>query len=317
MKKRNLLAAAVLSLIGLGTAAVPARAATTYANDDLLLAFYATGGEGSTTSIVLNIGPASLYRDASGEFLLSVGSIATDLANTFGPDWFTREDVHWGVFGTTYNTVVGDDTAWTLYGARAQTTIGTQAQAFTRFGEATQSQPGTRIKDLGDAYATTGAARGLTVGSNTSASLQDASADNDFAGYQTNSGGTSFGYFNSALGSFGDGVDGTRLDLFRMLTSSTSEAGSYVGTFTIGTDGVVRFSKVPDPDPTPTPSPTPTATPNTPSGPPKATVLKQITLVKKQIAAAKKIKNPKAKAKKLKALKKKLQKLQQQLKSAA
>jgi hypothetical protein len=314
MKKTNLLAALGLSLVGLGLTAAPTHAAS-YANNDLLVAFYATGGEGSTTSVVLDIGPASTYRNAAGEIFL--GSIGTDLVNAFGADWFTRGDVFWGVFGSTYSAAADGDAAWTLYAGRAQTTIGTQATGFSRGSVATQSQPGTRIHDLGDAYALTGSASGLTVGVNPAASIQDSSADNDFAEYQSNAGGTSFGYFQSALANFAGGAASSAVDLFRMTTQdgAITNAGDYEGTFTVGSNGVVRFSTVPNPSPTPTPTPAPTATPTPEPGKTPAQIQKQIKSVKKQLKAAKKIDDAAKKKKKIKALKKKLKKLQQQLQS--
>lgn len=310
MKKTHLLAAVGLSLLGLGLTAGPARAAS-YANNDLLLAFYATGGEGSTTSVVLDIGPASTYRDATGQIFIS--SLGGDLVNAFGPDWFTRSDVFWGVFGSTYDTAVGGDEAWTLYGGRAQSTIGTQATGFKRASIDTQSQPGTKIKDLGDAYALTGTVTGLAVGVNPAASIQDSSASNDFAEYQGNAGGTSFGYFQSALANFANGAAGSAVDLFRLTTQTgaITDAGTYEGTFTVGTDGIVRFSTVPNPSPTPVPTPVATPTPAAPDH--TAAIQKKIQTVQKQIKAAKKIEDPAKKKKKLKALKEKLKKLKKQL----
>jgi hypothetical protein len=314
MKKRNLLAAAGLSLVSLGLTAAPAGAAS-YANDDLLLAFYATGGKGSSTSLVVDIGPASTYRDASSELFLS--SIQADLINAFGANWATRGDVLWGVFGSSYNATVGADGPWTLYAVRAQGTVGTQAKSYNLGSIATQDKPGTHIHDLGAAYKLTGTASGLTVGVNPAVSVQDSSADNDFAGYQTNGGGTSFGYFNSALGRFANGVAGSALDLFRMPTGASDQTGTYKGTFTIGTDGVVRYSLVANPDPTPTPTPAPTATPAPePVGKTPAQIQKQIKKVKAQLKAAKKIDDPAKKKAKLKKLKKKLQKLKKQLSAA-
>jgi hypothetical protein len=309
MKKNNLLAAIGLSFVGLGLMAAPMRAAT-YANNDLLVAFYATGGEGSTTSVVLNIGPASGYVAATGDIFL--GSIGGDLVNAFGPEWFTRDDVHWGVFGSTYSADTGGDAAWTLYAGRAQSVFGTQSQGYSRGSVSTQSQPGTRIHDLGDAYKLTGTASGLVAGVNPKASIQDASADNDFAEYQSNFGGTSFSYFQGALADFTNGAANSAVDLFKMVTQTgaITEKGDYKGTFTVGVDGVVRFSKVPNPSPTPEPTATPTTEPTVNV----AAIQKQIKKVQAQIKKAKQIDDPAKKKKQLAALKKKLKKLQQKLK---
>jgi len=315
MMKRNLLATLGLSLVGLGLTMASSKALT-YSNDDLLLAFYT---ESDSTSVVFNIGQASTYRDASGERFLSIGSVAADLKAQFGDDWATRGDLHWGVFGTSYNTAVGTDAAWTLYASRVQTTIGSQTQPYNLGSIAAQSQPATRIKDSGDAYAATGTITGLTAGANAAAAVQSASADNDFGGYQTGEGGTSYSYFSNALADFANGVVGSAVDLFRMPTGSSTSKGTYTGTFTVGSDGVVRFSTVSNPSPTPTPTPvvtTPTPAP-TPAGLSPAaikTIKKQIAKVQADIKKAKKIDDAQQRAKKLKALKKKLSQLKNKLK---
>jgi hypothetical protein len=250
MKKQNLFATLGVALVSLGFSASPARALT-YVQGDMLLGFYATGGEGSSTSVVLNIGQASLYRDHAGApFNLSIGSIQTDLVNAFGADWKSRGDVLWGVYGGNWNAAVGSDSLYTLYGVRERSTADIQAQAYNLGSAATQSQPSTKIKDFGEAYALTGTASGLTTGVNPFASIQSSFADNDFAEYQTNNGGTSFGYFQAALGDFTNGTSGSVLDLFRMQTGSSSSKGTYEGSFTISDSGIVTFGVVAVPEPT-------------------------------------------------------------------
>ncbi len=94
--KMRLLTTAVLALAGLGLTVKPASAAAvSYSNDDLFLGFYASGGTGSSFDYLVNIGQASIYRDATGAFALNIGDIGADLSATYGSDWNTRSDLYW------------------------------------------------------------------------------------------------------------------------------------------------------------------------------------------------------------------------------
>lgn len=241
MKFLNLTLALGLAVVGLAVA--PVRAALTYNPGDLLLGFYAQSGQGASESVVVNLGPASQFRDFTGTSfdLTSVGSIKMDLVATYGADWSTRSDLKWGVFGTTYDATVGSDPAYTLYATKPEGTIGVVANAYNRGSQATQSQPSTRIKDVADLFA------GGTAGNNPRATVQSSSMPNDFGEFQTNNGNLSFGYFNVAMGNFGNGPAGTALDLFRMQTGSSSSKGTYEGTFTIDDAGMIHFTAVPEP----------------------------------------------------------------------
>jgi hypothetical protein len=256
MKKQTLLA--VLALAFAGAMAPSATATLPAANGDLYLGFYATSGTGSTESLLINIGQASDYRDFTGSFFkLELGDVEADLVDVFGASWNSRSDVKWGVFGTTYDSAVGSDPAWTIYGGRAQTTLGTQATAYNRGSTATQSQPATRLHDLADHYA-----EGTATANSSVATIQLTTEDNDFAQYQTTSGATSFSYFQNALADFTTGTTvyngafGSRVDLFRMQTGSSSLKGTYEGTFAISDiDGstavyfgsTATFTPVPEP----------------------------------------------------------------------
>lgn len=242
MKKRNLLTG-VLALTGLSLMTFSAKALT-YSADDLLLGFYATGGTGSDKSLVVNLGQASnfLSLEEGSTIQLSLGDLGQDLVAAFGANWKNRADVKWGVFGTTFTVTVGEDGPHTLYGTRKEDPAGTLAQAYSRGSAATQSQVSTRIKDLGGLYATGEATPNSPV-----ATVQSTSLNNDFAGFQANNGTLSFGYFNGALADFGNGTSGSRSDLFRLLTGSSSLKGTYEGAFSISDSGVVSFTAVPEP----------------------------------------------------------------------
>jgi len=234
-------------LAGAVLAIAPARAVLTYAEDDVLLGFYATGGQGSSQSYVVNLGQASIYRDYTGSFFdLSVGNIGADLTAVYGSDWNTRSDVFWGVFAANYNTVVGSDPANTLYAGKPRSDIAIPADAYNRGSASTQSGPASRIHSLGGLFSSgqTSATANSSV-----ATIQDSSLNNDFAQFQDAVLSTSFSYFNGALGNFGSGASGTALDFFRMPTGSSGLLGTQEGTFTISNAGVVRFTAAAVPEP--------------------------------------------------------------------
>lgn len=236
----------IATAITLLAPALPTRAAAFVNDGELFIGFYADGGQGSSESLLVNIGSAATFRDATTSFTLSsVGSFATDLANTYGSDWNTRVDLYWGVYGTNYDitgngTPVNGDPQYTLYGTKSQAVLGTVTTPFNRATTATQSIPSSFMYDVSNQ---TGVA-----GSNSKVLIQTESAlNNDFKKFQT--GAVAFnGYFQASLGNFGDGTAGTALDLFRMqVRTSPGQVGTYEGTFTISNTGIVTFTAVPEP----------------------------------------------------------------------
>src|SRR4051812_39247272 len=117
-----------LALVFAAVFALPsaqAQTPVTYTAGDLLLGFRASGGAGALQSYEVNLGQASIYRDASGAFTVSnLGNISADLVLLFGPNWFDRSDVFWSVSGTPGPTAAGGDSARTLYTTTPELTPG-------------------------------------------------------------------------------------------------------------------------------------------------------------------------------------------------
>jgi hypothetical protein len=244
IKATTLLAAAGIALF---TSAVKADALT-YNDGDLLIGFYATGGTGATKDIVVNIGAAATFRDATGDFSINLGNLGADLTATFGSNWSTRADLFWGVVGAVQDTPVNGDGIWTLYAGKAEATIGVQGIGYNRGSVSTQSAPASKIAQVGNTYETN-----YTSTANSSVTaIQNTSDANSYAFYQSNGGFTSFAYFNNAAGTFASGTSGTALDLFRMPTGSSSgPKGTYEGTFHIDNTGSVSYTTAPTPVPEP------------------------------------------------------------------
>ncbi|MFZ2279738.1 MAG: PEP-CTERM sorting domain-containing protein [Prosthecobacter sp.] len=240
----------MLVVAGISAAAIPSKAATFVAGD-LLLGFRATGGTGSTSNLIVDLGLATGYRDATSN-IASVVDIGSLLVSTYGSDWATRSDLSWGIVGartnSTISAAVGGDPARTDYLSAAQSTItpGTQQSTAWVVGSAGRADTTADILGLGVAYA---AAPGTT-----SAVLNST----DAGSWSTNnSGSDSFRVGGTIEGNFANGASGTALDLYRVLNTNTGAnptgtvgVGSYEGTFTISSAGVVGFTAaeaVPEP----------------------------------------------------------------------
>ena len=234
-----------LALIGLSS---PLHAAP-YTPGDIFMGFRIDGG---TQCYLINIGQVSLYKTpSSSSFAVSIGNIGADLTAIYGANWHSNSSVHWAVMGTNTNTTTATagDPGRTLYASKAELTFGTQEVPWNRGATGTQSAPASKL--MGLAGAPLGFA-GYAVTANSSvAVIQTASDAASYASYQPggsaiNSGGTSYSYWNpSNEGDFGAGAAGAALDLFRMQTGTSSQLGSYLGTFTITSAGVVNFSTSP------------------------------------------------------------------------
>ena len=237
----------LLPLIQIGLSSLSQ--AAPYAAGDIFMGFRIDGG---TQCYLINIGQASLYKTpSSASFTPALGNIGADLTAIFGANWHSNSAVHWAVMGTNTNTTstVAGDPGRTLYASKAETVLGTQEAPWNRGSTATQAGPASKL--MGLAGAPLGFA-GYSVTANSSVAVIQTSSDSaSYASYQPggtaiNSGGISFAYWNpSNEGDFGSGAAGAALDLFRMQTGTSSQLGTYLGTFTITSAGVVTFSTSP------------------------------------------------------------------------
>ena len=106
-----------------------AAAQMTFTPGDIILGFQASGGDGSSSTYVYNLGAGTGFRDGTTTGLIA--TIATDLNSTFGTGWYTRTDVYWGIAGVRDqsaggpNTVVNGDPKATIYVSRIAATPGT------------------------------------------------------------------------------------------------------------------------------------------------------------------------------------------------
>lgn len=211
---------------------------------DIFIGFRASGGDGGSTSYLINIGSSLQYRNAAPgtSFTLnSIGNIFNDLVAVYGDDWDTRADLSWGIFGHTTSA------SSTVYASRARVDINTPAAAWTALTSTALNSVDSQIGAVIDGV------NGYR-GRDATANSPVAAIQPNFAGaasyYQqvATPGLTDFGslsQWESIEGSFANGTSGSVLDLFRLATSGVSNVGS----FSINDNGVITFTAAAVPEP--------------------------------------------------------------------
>jgi len=264
-KFRTFLPTVLLAAAGIMVAVSPASAALTYNAGDLFLGFRTTTpGDGS---VIINIGQASTYRDATGNFSLSVGNLDAELTARFGENWDTRSDLLVGVAGSPSNVVgINGDTEFLSYASKAQATIGTQSSAWGTVGSGTAAPIGegareslsTLMQGIDNAFLAGTDSTNLDNGA-----FQVGTQTNGWRQYMPGganaSGGIAFGLFNPTIeDSFNGGVSNVALDLYRIIYETgagtepgTGGVGQYQGTFTFTADGGINYSITPGAVPEP------------------------------------------------------------------
>ena len=240
-------------------------AASTFIDGDLILGFQASGGEGSGKNVFFNLGSAVALRD--GTSMGIKGNINSTLASAYGPTWYTRTDVYFGVIangsaGEATDTEVPDyaaavlgDPNSTFYVSTATAIAGSGSlYAAGAFSNSDLTNAGNTLINTENLLPTLS---DLTDG----AAILDQSTDaqgwelgwtkyNPFVqGIQ----GASYDTFSGGIQqNFGKGGNATYVDIQRVLATNTGAnptgvvgGGTYEGTLAIGSDGTV--SLVPEP----------------------------------------------------------------------
>lgn len=253
-------------------AALPANAANTfYAPGDLVLYFQQEGG---TNTVYANLGNATSYRGtaagaADGTNNINFLDLNTTLTSAFGATWASDPAVYAGLAGvfstnsTNATTVVDGDPYRTLYVSASRTDVGTVGQARSA-GYVVNTNTGM-----------TDGAQGIFAQNHvfettydslvTVAPIGDSRIDDYNPFVQPGLQDTAFNIFGGGVqqagsagtfGTFGDaGEVEFALDLYRILgrtgvagqVNGTLREGSYEGTMTIGSTGLVSFVAVPEP----------------------------------------------------------------------
>jgi hypothetical protein len=254
------LAAAFFATMAANAAVVPT---PNYSQQDLFLTVRANGGQGDTTSYLVNLGsyyqfspasqvPGTLQSTFSGAtpgstFQLDIGNIGSDLTRLYGANWLDRTDLVWGIIGTN-----NSGSASILL---SQERIG--GNPTTAFAAAVNPTSSNRSLFAGGInsvlYGTNGyngrestlGVHGTGTGSARATEQPDPSADSQAKeAYINHQASNSFG---GSLGSvdyeaaFGDH---TSLDLWRY---STATGATNAGYFSFDQAGNLSFTAVPEP----------------------------------------------------------------------
>ncbi len=279
-KSLKVLSLAVLAVGGLGVA--PAMAQNpNFTPGDLIMGFRATGGIGSTSTILADLGDtATVYRDATGS-ITNILNLGTVLSNTFGTgagnaiEWYERTDLLFGLAGTWSNSnppssLQNGDPESTLYISKSRTAVG--ANEFLK--NSTINAP-----SLGNTSAAANAMISMqqvleTQYSNGTEVIPTSLANtwdeyNPMTGATQNTawGGAFTGGIQQAFsvgnrGTYSVGIAEGALDLYRVslaengdvpggyVSSTANRAGEFQGTIVIAQSGAVSFNAASVPEPT-------------------------------------------------------------------
>ena len=246
-----------------------------YAPGDLVLTFQKVG---STNTVYVDLGnAATVYRGsaagaADGTNSINFLDLSTTLTSAFGAGWASDPDIYAGLAGvystnSTNSTLVNGDPSRTLYVSAARTDVGTvgtaSSTAWNVGGTSAMTTAAGGIQSQNNIFGDIGTnpANGydsqIIVSPTSASSIDEQQPITVFQGNNTQ--GVAFGVFDGgiqqagAAGTFGTfGTAGSvefALDLYRILAKtgisgqvgSDLRTGTYEGTITIGTNGMVSF----------------------------------------------------------------------------
>lgn len=247
MKLTQLVKAGLIALICGAFSASSVRAAMTYTQGDLLLAFRQTG---SNQTYVVDLGSATSFRDATSATSLGISGIAADMSATFGSGWYNDNTIFASIVGgnSSATPLPGDGTGGTFanYYNRSiyVSKSGTGSASDTPFNNLAASSVSNNSGIIGSTFGNVFAA-GTATGNNAVGTIIPTSTTNDYTDLVPPGAGTWFGMTSSTEAN----PSGT-FDLYRILanTSNAIDAPSgngvpqYQGAFTISSSGVVSFT---------------------------------------------------------------------------
>jgi hypothetical protein len=270
--KQHFKKAPILTAASLILASLSAKGANTfYAAGDLVLFFQQAGG---TNTVYANLGnAATLYRGsaagaADGANSINMMDLSSTLASAFGAEWASDPTVYAGlagVFSTSATTTVltNGDPSRTLYVSASRESIGTVGEAnsagYTVNTNTGMTNGASGITQQNNAFETNYDSM-ITISPTSISTIDDMNPISP-EGLQ----GTAMNIFGGGIqqqgqagsfGSYGDaGSTEFALDLYRIVArndlsgqvAGDVRTGSYEGTVTVGTNGMVSFVAVPEP----------------------------------------------------------------------
>jgi len=213
-------------------------------NGDIFLGIRATSGQGADSSILIDLGQDSIYRNLLGSgasISISIGDIGSDLTALYGSGWSSRTDLSWSIFG------VRSSASSSVYASeeRLQPALATTAWAALDLNG--RNSTGSQISSVIDG---TNGYRGRDATANSAvAVIQPNAATASSYAYQVGSSGTtdfgSLSQWGSIEGTVGN-PSGSVLDFYR-LSGSATEPVQLLGSFSLSPSGALTFTAVPEP----------------------------------------------------------------------
>lgn len=248
---------------GIGGGISPAGAVVTSYNSlasgdgggDIFIGFQATNSPGNTYSYLVKLTTKDFLLGLTEAYTFNVGNILADLSQDvggqgFGPDWSSRADLYWGVFGA---SVVGASNASSVYfGSRARIDPEVQSEAWlplTSTAHRTgKTGPITGVGGLYSGKESTAnsiyaiwQSTSLSGGYAEWAPVSSANAFNN----GTSIGWTGYDEINGGYQvSFANGTAGAVLDFYQVGSVANTK---YLGYFTINDNAEITFTPVPEP----------------------------------------------------------------------
>ncbi len=234
---RRFKALTLAASLGVSGHALNAQTVPNPASGDIFIGFRASDGAGASVSYLVKVAAYSQLSslpDGSSVNLTGLGNLAADLGATYGANWSTRGNLHWGAFG------IGSAASAVIFGARERNSITPEPLPWPTLGDiarqSTYSQINSTLNSIG------GYRGGLATANSPVATLQTNFSGAASYNFQVAIPGTtdfgSVSQWSNIEGTFGSGVSGTSLDLFRVTSSGVNR----VGTFSINGSGTISFT---------------------------------------------------------------------------
>jgi hypothetical protein len=258
----------LLAVSSLALAATGVQAQTTINTNigDLILGFRVTDNvaPGGNLNLTLDLGNISTFANATSTLTLNAtgpgtaGLAVQDLISTYGANWATRNDLAWGVIGTSgragTSAVPGYplSTIWVGWGESPAGTPNPQAPLAKRATSqnAASGQYETMVVDglapgkLFGATSTTNSSNSAVI---TFTGSNDGSWEGQMFGAQSS---VQFQYFNGTpMDTFTNSGTTSIADFYRLTpnTSIVGVPGTLIGQFQLSNTGVLTYTPVPEP----------------------------------------------------------------------
>ncbi|RYD30292.1 MAG: hypothetical protein EOP86_20235 [Verrucomicrobiaceae bacterium] len=256
---RALLTCSAIAMAGGALRAAP------YTAGDLLLGFVAGGGTGSNQTLLVNLGPASGYRDAfdAGANKLNFTTVGSQLATQFGASWHDRADLYVSLFGAanasvTSNTLFSGDPPRTVYTSQARTASGALGTAdsagWSVAGSTAMTNAAGAVISIAAGYtkATADAQTVAIIPKDDANTLDEYTRPVTNVSFDSFNGGVEQVFTAGPWGTLGDaGAVEAALDLYRIQARNNVSGqygagepngeGVYKGTITLSQSGAVSF----------------------------------------------------------------------------